>query len=210
MLIVGFLSLHPCPLCGEIHGVRIHGYFVRKVREAESKENVGIIIFAIYCGIARERGDQYTKRVLPPFVIPECTIMLSGVMAYLAQNPQRKINYAKAEMTLGAEDPRTIRKHIVGGREIVETTTMELTRMLSRQWGFARVPELKPGTGESERLGETVEEVEAAGKRMHGEVGERTRGIVYVHLVYAVHRARNPLKVPLGRVLFGLAFDDTS
>ena len=103
-----------------------------------------------------------------------------------------------------------IRGSLLGGREIVETTTLELARVLSQLGEFARVPELKPGTGESGRLGETVEEVEAAGKRMHGEAGERTPGIVYVHLVYAVHRARNPLKTPLGHVLFGLAFDDTS
>jgi len=72
MLIKGFFSEVPCPLCGEIHVVRIHGYFIRKVRDAETKENVEIMIFAIFCEIARERKDQYTKRILPPFVTPEC------------------------------------------------------------------------------------------------------------------------------------------
>jgi hypothetical protein len=190
--------------------VRIHGYFVRKVREAESRENVEITIFAIYCGIAKAQGEQYTKRILPPFVTPECTIMLCNVLVYLKQNPQWKINYARAEMILGARDPRTIRKHIVAGREIMQRTTMQLTGVLSQSGQFARVPELKPGRGVSEGLEQTVEEAQGAGKRIHGEAGEQTPAIVYVHLVYAFERARNPLKTPLAHVLFVLAFDDTS
>jgi len=198
--------------------VRIHGYFIRKVRDAETKENVEITIFAIFCAIARERRDQYTKRILPPFVTPECNIMLCSVMAYLAQYPQKRINYGEAAEILGAMDDRTIRKHILEGREVIDQTTLELTGVLSEQSGFARIPELKPGLGVNERLGTTVDGIDATVTRMRGAAGEQAPAIVYVHAVYTFHRVRKcgknsenfGLKISLNRVLSGIAFDDTS
>lgn len=209
-LIVRFLSNHPCPLCGEVHELRIHAYLVRKVRDPESMENKEITIFSIYCGKAKTQGDQYTKRILPPFVISECSIMLCRVLVYLEQNPQQKINYAQAQMILGAKDSRTIRKHIVDGREIVERTILALTGVLSQEDQFSGVLEVKPETGVSERLRQTVAEVQTVGRRMHAETGEQTPAIAYVHLVYAVERARNPLKTPLDHVASDLVFHDTS
>ncbi len=58
----------------------------------------------IFCNTAKKRGEQYTKRMLPAFVSPECNIMLSNVMEYVEQCPQERINYAKAQLILGAKD----------------------------------------------------------------------------------------------------------
>jgi len=209
ILVIEFLSGHACPLCGQIHEVRIHGYFIRKVRDTDTAENVEITIFAIYCAVAKERNDQYTKRILPPFVTPECNIMLCNVMLYLAHNPEDKINYAKAQIMLGAHDPRTIRTHVLRGREMVEATTLQLTEVLSQEVGFGRIPELKPAMGVSEQLQRTVDEVEAGVQRMRGRGREPRSPGTYVHVVYCFHRARNELKVPLDRVLGAVGFDDT-
>ena len=193
-----------------MHEVRIHGYFIRKVRDSGSRENVQIRILAIYCAIAKERKDQYTKRMLPPFVIPECNIMLCNVMLYLAENPQERINYAKAQLMLGAQDARTMRRHVQRGRGMVEATTVELTGVLSQQLGFALVPEMKPGVGVCEQLRRTVDEVEAGVGRMGGQREHRISEGVYAHVVYGFERARGELKVPLDRVLAAVGFDDTS
>jgi hypothetical protein len=197
-------------LCGTIHELRIHGYFTRKVRDVEEQENIAIKIFAIYCMIAKEQKQQYTKRILPLFVIPECNIMLGSVMNYLSRNPREKINYAKAELILGAVDRRTMRKHIRNGRAIVGKTTLELMRVLAGQSGFARVPELKPGMEAWERLDVTVHEIDAAVTRMNGAAGEPIPAIGYVHVVYAFYRARKLLKTPLNRVIWVLVLHDTS
>ena len=66
-------------LCGEIHAVRIHAVLMRKIRNRDF-ENVEIGVFSIVCGRAKEQGKQYTKRILPPFVIPECNITLENVL----------------------------------------------------------------------------------------------------------------------------------
>ena len=217
LLIIALFSYIPCPLCGEIHAVRIHDYLGRKIRRNDTWENEEIIIFSIFCKTAKQRGDQYTKRILPAFVIPECNIMLINVMEYERRWPQERINYSQAQRILGARDRRTIRKHIGEGREIIEETNLALTQVLSELPGFARLPEQKPGMGRHERLVSTVEEIDGAVTRMHGAGREKVPAIGYVHVVYMYRRARNPVKIsagssktPSNHVLSSLAFDDTS
>jgi hypothetical protein len=207
----------PCPLCGEIHAVRIHAYLIRKLRNSETWKNEQITVLAIFCGRAKKRGDQYTKRILPGFVTPECNIMLWNVMEYVADYPEERINYTKAQMNLGAKDRRTIRKHILLGRQIMEETNLELTQALSGMPGFAYLSEQKPGAGIHERLTSTVDEIDSAVRRMHGGGRGNVPAIGYVHVAYAFDRARNPIKVsgnssktPLNRVLSSLVFHDTS
>jgi len=217
LLVVAIFTRIPCPLCGEIHAVRIHTYLVRKIRKSDTRENEQITILAIFCPTAKKLGDQYTKRILPAFVTPECNIMLSNVMRYVARQPQERINYAQAQMILGAEDSRTIRKHIRQGRKIMDETNLELTQVLSGLPSFARLPDQKPGEGRHESLSSTVAEIESGITRMHGAGRVKLPAIIgYVHVVYALHRARNPIKVsasssktPLNHVLSSLAFDDT-
>ena len=217
LLVIAIFSLFPCPLCGEIHAVRIHAYLVRKIRNSETWKNEQITVLAIFCGRAKKRGDQYTKRILPGFVTPECNIMLWSVMEYVARHPRERINYAKAQMILGAKDRRTIGKHIFSGRQIMEETDLELTQTLSGLPGFAYLPEQKPGVGIHERLTSTVNEIDSAVRRMHGGGRVKVPAIGYVHVAYAFDRARNPVKIsgnssktPLNRVLSGLVFHDTS
>ena len=200
----------PCPLCGEIHRVTIHGYFIRKVRSPDTCENEEITVFAIFCKIAKQRGDQYAKRILPGFVTPECNIMLECVLVYAAEYRQERINYAKAQLILGAKDPRTIRKHILVGRKVIEKTNIELTQVLSELPGFGLLSEQKPGTPLYAALAATVDELGSAAGRMDGAVGAQVPVIGYVHSSYMFHRARNPLKTPLNRVLGNLPFFDTS
>ena len=197
--------------------MRIHACLCRKIRKSDTWENEEITIFAIYCNTAKKRGDQYTKRILPAFVILECNIMLSNVMKYVMQCPQERINYAKAQLILGAKDHRTIRKHILQGRQIIDETNLELTRVLSGLPGFGRLPEQKPGVGRYKRLSFTVGETESAVTRMHGAGSVKVPAIGYVHVVYMFHRARNPVKTSpnsskteLNHVLSSLAFNDTS
>ncbi len=105
----------PCPLCGEVHELRIHALLWRNVRSPEQGENTEIVIVAIICGRAEEAGKQYTKRILPPFVIPYCQIGREGVMAYLHRFPEGRIVYRFGNELLGARDIRTIRRHIAMG-----------------------------------------------------------------------------------------------
>lgn len=109
----------PCPLCGEKHEVRVHAVLVRKIR-TEEEENTEILIVSIYCRRARESGRQYTKRILPVFVIPGCNITLENVLLYLRRHAEgEKIDYEEASYLLGSYDNRTIRRHVEAARLMI-------------------------------------------------------------------------------------------
>jgi hypothetical protein len=125
-------------LCGGVHRLRIHVVVARKVR-TEEERNTQILIVGIYCGRARRRGAPYTRRILPAFVIPRCTITLENVLHYVLEHPEEgKIDYDEASYLLGSYDSRTIRKHIEGA------------------WGMLREARGCP----SEQPGETAELIE--------------------------------------------------
>jgi len=112
MLLIELARYVACPLCGEVHGLRIHAVPWRNVRSPEVGENIEVTVISIICGRAKEAGGQYSKRILPPFLIPYCQIGRQGVLAYLGQFPDGKIVYRFGNELLGARDIRTIRRHV--------------------------------------------------------------------------------------------------
>lgn len=114
-------------MCGEVHRLRIHVVVARKIR-TEEERNTAVLIAAIYCGRARRRGGQYTKRMLPSFVIPRCTITLENVLRYVLGHPEEgAIDYDEASYLLGSYDNRTIRKHIRCAWGMLRTAREELS-----------------------------------------------------------------------------------
>ena len=72
----------PCLLCGNRHTPRIHAWCERLVRCADGR-NHELVIVSLICEEAKQRHKQYTKRMLPWFVIPECNIRLDLVLNLL-------------------------------------------------------------------------------------------------------------------------------
>ena len=72
----------PCLLCGNRHRAHIHAWCERLVRCADGR-NHQLLIVSLICKEARRQGNQYTKRILPWFVIPECNIRLDLVLNLL-------------------------------------------------------------------------------------------------------------------------------
>ena len=72
----------PCLLCGSRHEPRIHARCGRLVRCADGR-NHELVIVSLICAEAKRQGKQYTKRMLPWFVIPECNIRLDLVVKLL-------------------------------------------------------------------------------------------------------------------------------
>ncbi len=195
-------------LCGEIHAVRIHAVLVRKVRNRDF-ENVDILIFSIICQTAKERGSQYTKRILPPFLIPECNITLENVLEYVRSRPGRTIDYEQASLVLGAIDDRTIVRHLRLCRRMVAEGCLQLCRVLASLPSYATVPESGMGTPVVDYLDVLVEEADEAARRM-GRRGAAVGSATYLHAVYVAERSRNEPAVPLDRVFGNLQFFDTS
>lgn len=200
--------LHGCILCGERHPLKIHAYVTRGIRSRE-EENIEIIIIVIICKTAKERGDQYTKRLLPHFVIPECNIDLENVLQYIVLHPDGSVDIEKASQMLGTQDIRTIHKHISRAMEIVNKTNLTASEVLAAMHSFASLP-AHEGKIPIEYLEDQADELFVAANRIVGGRIDFIMPVQYVHIVYTFEKARNPLKIPSNRVFHALLFNDTS
>jgi hypothetical protein len=209
-LLIRVSAFIPCLLCGEVHLLSIHARLWRTVRSPEEGQNIEIVIIAIICLKAKEVGRQYTKRILPPFVIPYCVISREAVLAYLRRFPDGRIHYRIASPMLGAVDMRTIRRHIADALDLISEATLQITLVLSQLPSYATVPQRRVGESEMASLGKAVEEMHRASRRVRGGSAPQIPPVVYIHAVGVYSRARNPLVPPLGLVLRAAVFHDTS
>jgi hypothetical protein len=180
------------------------------VRSPEEGENVEVTIISIRCTTAEEAGKQYTKRVLPPFVIPYCQINRQGVMAYLTRFPDGRVEYASGMRMLGALDIRTIRHHVALGRATVAAAALELAGFLSSLPAHATLPDSLITGSPGAYLEELADQMHAAARRAGGCGRSRSPGMLYAHLVSVRGRSASPLETPLTSVLRAAVFHDTS
>ena len=88
----------------------IHCYCKRLVRCTDGSNHQHLIV-VIICERAREAGTQYTKRMLPWFVIPECNIRLDLVLELRKKHPTAGSARAHAYAVIGRQsDPRSASK----------------------------------------------------------------------------------------------------
>ena len=210
LLLIQLARYVPCPLCGETHELRIHMVLWRKVRSPEEGENRAIMIVAIICAAAKEAGKQYTKRILPPFVIPYCQIGREGVLAYLGRFPDGRVEYAVGFQMLGARDIRTIRRHIAMGLATIGAANLELSSLLSGLPAHATLPEPQMNQSPGQCLQELCEQMDRAARRAGGGQGSESPPMVYAHLVSVVDRSAGSLAISMTCVLKAALFHDTS
>jgi hypothetical protein len=181
----------------------------RKVRSAKEGENIDVTIISIVCVTAKEAGKQYTKRILPPFVIPYCQIGREGVMGYLGRFPDGRVEYAAGLQMLGARDIRTIRRHIAMGLATIAAANLGLASLLSGLPAHATLPEPQLNESPGRYLQELSEQMDRAAQRAGGGRGSETPPMVYAHLVSVVERSPEPLATSLTCVVKAALFHDT-
>ena len=199
-----------CPLCGAVHVLRIHAYLMRKVRSPEQGLDVKVRIISIICETAREAGKQYTKRILPPFLIPYCRIGREGVLAYLRRFPEGTVVYAAGLLMMGARDIRTIRRHIEMGLRTLAAASLLLASLLSELAAHATLPEHGAGEWSGQYLERLAQEADRAAQRAGGRAASGMPAIAYAHLVSLFERSPGPLATPLSCVVQAALFPDTS
>ncbi len=180
------------------------------IRSNEDGENEEITIVAIFCKTAKERGNKYTKRILPPFVIPECNITLVNVFECMRRYPAGSIDYDEVSKLLGTVNMHTMRKHMKWARAFIEQTNLYVSEFLSAIASFGSLPEQRPGESGYGHLRKLVDESNGAYKRMHGGSVGQVPAILFVHVTYVAKKCRNELKSPLNFILAALPFFDTS
>lgn len=204
-----FFKHTPCFLCGEIHALRIHAHFPRVIR-GDDEQSFNITIFSIYCIRAKKQRGQYTKRILPPFVIPECNISFAKVLAYITKYPDGTINYDDAAHILGTYDKRTIKKHILRAWEIIRKTISKNILYISNLPGFMILPAKKPQENLLDYLEKLTNEIHNGHIRMGLVPIFKPNKKIYIHTLYWFEKSRTPIRCTLNHVFQGLHYYDTS
>ena len=198
----------PCLLCGEVHPLKLHAYLTRKVRSPARAADIEIRIVAVICLKAKEQGRQYTKRLLPPFVIAFCRIGRQGVLEYLRHYPDGRIVSDIACAMLGTLDLRTIRRHLGMAGTHIEKAVQRLAPLFRKAGCAIR----RPHRGESH--GEYLEYLTRQDHRAGGQFAAggdmQIPSLVYIHLVCLFERSLRPLAVSLSCVFWATVFHDTS
>lgn len=199
----------PCLLCGQLHPLKVHSYVDRNVRVPETCSNDTILIIVILCATAKAEDRQYTKRILPPFVVPFCVIRRDQVLEYLKAHPQGELHYRHALETLGALDKRTIRRHLAEAGRLLEEAMRETAVVLAENPFWATLPERPVGQRELEYLEAAAAEVHRARRRAFGAPRRCLPALLFVHVAGVFGRHRAPLVISMTSVLRSLVFHDT-
>ena len=196
-------------LCGTAHRVQIHGYCERLVRCADGG-NHRLRIAVIICERAREAGTQYTKRILPRFVIPECNIRLDLVLQLREQHPTARSARDHGYAVIGSACERTIARHLQRVEDNIAAMLLEVNEWVAELAPFTALPQVRVGEDALAQLRCSVAALEAARRVALGAIGVAFTVPGCVHLRSVVERARSPLAIPSNRVLREGCWFDTS
>lgn len=108
-----------------MHGLEIHSYPTRSYRDPENLEDVWIKIPVRYCAKAKALGRQYTKRLLPDFLIPFARMRLNAVVE-AARSKEEGKTLDECCRILGCIDLRTARMHMRRVEEAAKTAALAL------------------------------------------------------------------------------------
>ena len=205
----------PCLLCGSRHEPRIHAWCERLVRCADGC-NHQLVIVSLICEKAKRQGKQYTKRMLPWFVIPECNIRLDlavNLLKLVERHPGTgmRLAYEHGAGVIGSVSKRTIARHLGWVRRLIAASVLEASELVAELAPFAALPEVRAGAGGLAELRRYLMALALARRRAVGRGAGAVLGVIgCLHLRYVVVRARNPVAIPLNQVLRYRLWFDTS
>ena len=166
---------------------------------------------------ARRQGKQYTKRILPWFVIPECNIRLDlvlNLLQLLERQPDAGMSlaYEHGAGVIGSFCERTMARHLGWVQHLIAASMLEASKLVAELAPFVALPEVRAGGGGLAELHRYLMALVIARRRAQGRgaVGA-VRGVAgCLHLCSVVVRARNPVAIPLNQVLRHGVWFDTS
>lgn len=189
-----YFEKHPCPLCSQVHHLYIHRYIGRLIRDPGTEQNVEIVVCVIICYIAKEERKQYTKRMLPPFVAPECNITLEHIFRMVAAMPEGQIDYRNAGTFLGTFCYRTIRRHyrmILTYTEIAVSFLAEYVALIAP---FIQQPGQPPYEQLFTLFVSLTQSIHQANFQRSGRVCDPPPALLYLHPVYVSRKSRGTEK----------------
>lgn len=182
----------PCLLCSSVHRLYIHYYVGRLIRDPGTEQNVEIVVCVIICYIAKEEGKQYTKRMLPPFVTPECNITLEHTVRMVAAMPEGQIDFRNAGTFLGTFCYRTICRHFRMILTYTEVSVSFLAEYVAVIAPFIQQPGQPPYEQLFTLFLSLTQAIHQAHFQRSGRVCDPPPALLYLHPVYVSRKSRSP------------------
>ena len=106
----------------------------------------------VICVIAQAQGLQYTKRILPDFLVPGCVIRLDATIAAVEAGIGTPELLDEGCSLMGCIDERTIKRHVVLATASIQRANLHLRETMA--WGPEtwESPVLPPDVGALETL----------------------------------------------------------
>lgn len=186
----------------------IHCYCKRLVRCTDGSNHQHLIV-VIICERAREAGTQYTKRMLPWFVIPECNIRLDLVLELRKKHPTAGSARDHGYAVIGSACERTIARHLLWVDDTIAAMLLEVNEWVAELAPFTALPPVRVGEDALAQLRRSVAALEDARQAALGITVAFTV-IGCVHLAYVAERARSPPPISLSLVFRGGCWFDTT
>lgn len=111
----------------------------------KNASRVWIQVVVIRCVHARTAGKQYTKRLLPDFLIPYSPIRLDWILEAERVRREDRSSIEDCCSILGCLELRTVRTHLRRLREAAASISLQLSQWLAHSPQYARLPETDPG-----------------------------------------------------------------
>jgi hypothetical protein len=122
------------------------------------------VIPVMLCPVARALNRQYTKRLLPEFLIPHSVICLDYLLEATDLAKSERSDDAICEL-IGCVDPRTARRQMRHLEAAIERVALDLSRRRAATLELGELPEISPGTPPGERLAILFDSEIRAGQR---------------------------------------------
>ena len=212
LLLREYFKENNCLLCAGMHRLYIHDYVGRLVRNAATHENEEIVVCVIICHVAKRAGKQYTKRILPPFVISECNIDLENVLEMYKAMPDGHIDYDAASKVLGTVCEKTMRRHYLMAVTFIETAVSLLAEYLALAAPFMPQPGQPPYEDLLILFVSMMQAVCDSEVNRSGIHHDPPCPTLYLHPVYVFKKSRTPRRgeKPLNLFCFIRFYFDTS
>lgn len=132
--------------------MEIHSTPLRSYIEPEEGHRVWIRIIVILCTTSKKAGRQYTKRVLPDFLIPYSPIRLDRILEAELRKREKEADLCQCSLIMGCIDDRTVRKHLRRLKATSDAVCLSLSESLSHIPQYAALPGSHPGSTSGQRL----------------------------------------------------------
>lgn len=168
------------------------------------------MIFIIFCKNAKEEGKQYTKRILPPFVIPECNISLENDFIMLNEMGESNLDIDKAGNILGTYCEKTIRYHYKLIQSYVQTSTSQLYIWLSEHIIISSLPPYNHNISIIKLYNITYLEILKAEEKKIGCILSIPKKIAFIFPIVFFEKSRKKCHFPLNLSFVLSWYFDTS